>query len=39
VTAGATEEAGGCVEDGRGPDIADTKLIGLRILPGLLRRL
>ena len=25
VTAGATEEAGGCVEDGRGPDIADTR--------------
>jgi hypothetical protein len=30
---------GGRVEVGEEPDISDTKLIGFRILPGLLRRL
>jgi hypothetical protein len=35
---GAAEEdggAGGTEADGRGPDITDTRLIGLRILPGI----
>jgi hypothetical protein len=34
---GAAEEdgAGGTEADGRGPDITDTMLIGLRILPGI----
>jgi hypothetical protein len=35
---GAAEEdggVGGTEADGRGPDITDTRLIGLRILPGI----
>jgi hypothetical protein len=31
--------SGGLVVVGGGPDISDTRLIGLRILPGLLQRL